>query len=158
MPTCHQRNTITLFTVWRSSCFIQVNGKRDSMHVWKSAVEFPSYIIIIWHIMLLQKYALCSFSTFAGVIKAEVDIRCLCLLVWIPAHWHLQNKLSSVGIVCVLLNVPFYPRTGKVKRSCLTSDNTNGDKAVLFCSHFFYISEAGWKLLNFTKFFPCTVR
>lgn len=51
--------------------------------------------------MLLQKYALCSFSTFAGVIKAEVDIRCLCLLVWIPAHWHLQNKLSSVGIVCV---------------------------------------------------------
>lgn len=26
-----------------------------------------------------------------------------------------------------LLNVPLYPRIGKV-RSCLTSDNTNGDK------------------------------
>lgn len=60
--------------------------------------------------MLLQKYLPCSFSLVlhqwppAGVIKADVGVKHLCLLTGIPALWYLLKQIISGDFLRVFLS------------------------------------------------------
>lgn len=107
VPTCHQRNTI--HCVEKLLLHTSKGGKRQHASLvpcWRISLIHYNYLTHSVATKVCGK--VCSISTVlhgwpsAGVIKAEVGVKRLCLLVWIPAHWHLLNKLSSVGIfVCV---------------------------------------------------------
>lgn len=109
VPTCHQRNTI--YSVEKLLLHTSKEGKRQHASLvlcWRISLIHYNYLTHSVATKVCGK--VCSISTVlhgwpsAGAITAEVGVQRLCLLVWIPAHSHLLNKLSSVGIfvrVCI---------------------------------------------------------